>query len=464
MGLSIRQRLTAWYAAALVLGLAIFGLGLWVELQSRLMAGLDSRLALRLQGLEAALGSDSEIRDGSQLDHELAEFAREIPDGSFVQLRETTSSAVLLPSPRQPVLPPARLGQNAPHTEWINGRQLRIATARLRTAGSVYDAQAAMSLAEIQILMDDVRHLLLWMIPAVLVIASLGGYWLSSRALRPVDEITTIARSIGVQNLSLRIAVPQTGDEIQRMAQAWNDVLERLEVAVRRIRQFTSDASHELRTPLALIRGTAELALRRDREPEGYRASLRQIESEAEHMTALTESLLTLARADADELGMRMEPTDLNQLVTSVAQQNAVLATQQGVTLRVLAAQEATLVSADPSGIRRILLILLDNALKHTPIGGTVSVSLTVDSENVSLAVEDNGDGISSAAIPYIFERFFREDPARGTGSGFGLGLSIAQAIARGHGSEITVTSSPGAGSRFSLSLRTQASLQGIFR
>lgn len=311
-----------------------------------------------------------------------------------------------------------------------------------------------MSLDEILGVMQDFRHLLLWMVPGVLIVACLGGYWLSSRALRPVDEITTVARSIGVQNLSQRIAVPQTGDELQRMAQTWNDVLERLDVAVKRIRQFTSDASHELRTPLALIRATAELALRRERDPEGYRTSLRQIENEAEHMTALTESLLTLARADAHGLGMTMRSTNLSELIDSVVQQNAALALEKGVTLRAITAETPVVATADESGVRRILLILVDNALKHTPSGGTVTVSAAAAAGSSTLAVEDTGEGIPAAALPHIFERFYRADPARGSGSGFGLGLSIAKAIAQAHGSAIAVSSTPGDGARFVLPLK----------
>ena len=358
---------------------------------------------------------------------------------------------MLLASSKQKVLPPIG-GRIGPYTENIDGRQLRVATARLQSAGSRYDVQVAISLDEILGVMRDFRHLLLWMVPAVLIVACLGGYWLSSRALRPVDEITTAARSIGVQNLSQRIAVPQTGDELQRMAQTWNDVLERLDIAVKRIRQFTSDASHELRTPLTLIRATAELALRRERDPEGYRTSLRQIEQEAEHMTDLTESLLTLARADANGLGMTMQSTDLNELVHSVVQQNAALALEKGVTLRAVTAEQPAQAAADASGIRRILLIQVDNALKQ---GGTETVSAALGAVRVTLTVEDNGEGIPAAALPHIFERFYRADPARGSGSGFGLGLSIAQAIAQAHGTAIAVSSTPGAGARFSLPLKS---------
>jgi len=250
------------------------------------------------------------------------------------------------------------------------------------------------------------------------------------------------------------VAVPQTGDELQRMAQTWNDFLERLDVAVKRIRQFTSDASHELRTPLALIRATAELALRRDRNAEEYRTALRQIESEAEHMTALTESLLTLARSDGEGLGMTMQETDLNELVHSVVQQNGALAMQRGVRLCAVTAEQSARAAVDVSGIRRTLLILVDNALKHTPAGGAVTVSAVSGPTGVTLAVEDTGEGISASALPHIFERFYRADAARGSGNGFGLGLSIAQAIAQAHGSAITVSSTPGAGARFSMSLK----------
>jgi signal transduction histidine kinase len=171
-------------------------------------------------------------------------------------------------------------------------------------------------------------------------------------------------------------------------------------------------------------------------------------------MTELTESLLTLARADADGLGMTMRSMNLNELIDSVLQQNAALALEKGVTLRAVLAEQPVLAMADESGVRRILLILVDNALKHTPAGGAVTVSATANAGSSTLAVEDTGEGIPTAALQHIFERFYRADPARGSGSGFGLGLSIAQAIAQAHGSTIAVSSMPGAGARFFLLLK----------
>jgi heavy metal sensor kinase len=323
---------------------------------------------------------------------------------------------------------------------------------RLKTAGTVFEAQVAIPLDETRAVMNDFRKLLFLLIPAVLIVSCLGGYWLSSRALRPVDAITKVASAITLRNLSQRIALPNTGDELQRMAETWNQVLERLEGSVKRIRQFTSDASHELRTPLALIRATAELALRKEREAEEYRTSLRQIEEEAGRMTELTESLLTLARADGDSLGLTMKPTDLAEVAHSVAIQNAPIAEQRGIALRNGGGGPIEVV-ADPLGIRRLLLILVDNALRHTPPGGTVTITASGDRDGATLSVEDTGEGIPADALPHVFERFYRADAARGSGSGFGLGLSIAQAIAQAHGSSLDVKSSPNAGTRFSMRL-----------
>ena len=450
-GASIRLRLTAWYSAVLLLGLALFGLGMWLALEQRLIAGVDTRLAQRMQGLRTALGAEAEIQDREQLRQEVAEFAAEIPDGTMLVLRDP-SGGLVPPSLQAPALARSFAVEPAVHRTVSEGSQrFRIATGRVTSAGDTYDALLATSLDEVTAVMRDFRHLLCLMIPAVLAVACLGGYWLSSRALRPVDEITSVARLISVQNLSQRVAVPRTGDELQRMSETWNGVLERLDVAVKRIRQFTADASHELRTPLALIRATAELALRRERSSEEYRESLRAIESEAEHMTTLTESLLMVARADAGGLEMPLSPTDLNGVVDAVVRQNEAIAAGRGIRLSAETNGHPAVASANEAAIRRLLLILIDNALKHTPAGGAVTVSADAGESGIVLAVADTGEGIAPQALPHIFERFYRGDPARGSGTGFGLGLSIAQAIAQAHGARIAVESTPGAGARFSI-------------
>ena len=264
-----------------------------------------------------------------------------------------------------------------------------------------------------------------------------------------------MAKSITVQNLSRRLVVPDTSDELQRMSEAWNDVLQRLDTAIQRIRQFTADASHELRTPVALIRATAELALRSEREPEYYRASLSTIESEATRMTDLTESLLVLARTDSNSVEMPLGPVDLNRIITEVAALSRPAAETRGLTLNAMPVGGPATVLANEAGIRRLLFILLDNAFKHTPSGGTVTLSTKLAEGKVTISVCDSGEGISSEDLPHIFERFYRADRSRSS-NGAGLGLSIAQMIADLHGSKIEVESTVGSGSCFCLSLNLQ--------
>jgi heavy metal sensor kinase len=446
---SIRLRLTAWYSLVLLCGLLLFALGMWFALRTRLVAGVDTRLAQRIQGLQSA-GLEGEAGDRAHIQQELSEFASDTPDGTLIQLRDP-AGGLILPFPAQ-----QPFAERAPLRRTIErqGKLFRVVAARLNWGDGPYEVLVAGSLNEVDAVMRDFRNLLFLMIPAVLAAACLGGYWLSMRALRPVDEITSVARSISVQNLSQRLAVPRTGDELQRMAETWNQVLERLDSAVKRIRQFTADASHELRTPLALIRTTAELALRREREPEEYRSSLRAIESEAEQMTALTESLLEMARSDADGFHMSLAPTDLNAVARHATGQHQALAGEKGILLRAEVNDTPALAQADGPAIHRLLLILIDNALKHTPAGGTVTVAIQRRDGSVSLSVADTGEGIAPEALPHIFERFYRSDPARAGGGGFGLGLSIAQAIAQAHGTRIRVESTPGAGARFTLALK----------
>jgi heavy metal sensor kinase len=451
--ISIRLRLTVWYAVALMLGLALFGFVMWLAAEQRLMAGVDARLAQRLGGLQTALKAESWIKNRAHLQRELAEFINGYPDGSLIQLRDAAGD-LLLPAPQKTPLWPADKGPERPRTVQREGRSYRIVTGSLASAGENWTVLVAISLNDVLALMRDLRRLLLLMIPAVVGIACLGGYWLSLRALRPVDEITAVAKSIGLQNLSQRIVVPQTGDELQRMSETWNDVLARLDSAVKRMRQFTADASHELRTPLALIRASAELALRRERDPETYRTALRGVEEQAEYMTRLTESLLSVARMDSGPLDLPLQAVDLNGLVVSVVQQNEALAAARLITLRVETANGATLVKANDPALRRLLLILLDNALKFTEAGGTVTASVDPVRDGAIVAVSDTGVGIAPDALPFIFDRFYRADPARENGAGFGLGLSIAQAIAQAHGSEIVANSTPTTGTRFSLKLK----------
>jgi heavy metal sensor kinase len=418
--------------------LAAFGVTAWFALEGRLIAGVDARLAQRMQGVRNTLANNPEIETRAQLTKELAEFVSEVPDGTVVQLRD--SSGTPLPGSRD------------------SPANVRTLMGRIESAGESWEVRLALPLDEQDAIMAEFRTILLLLIPAALALAGAGGYWLSTRALRPVDEMTEVARSISVQNLSRRIPVAATGDEIERMGRTWNEMLARLDSAVQRIRQFTADASHELRSPLALIRATADLALRKQRSADDYRRALEDIQAQAALMTELTESMLTLARADSAGLQLSLEVADVSPLVAAEVRHCRAMAEEKGVHMAVSETAEPALAHVDAAAIQRLLRILIDNAIRHTPAGGSVGVQAARENADTVLRVQDTGEGIAAADLPHIFERFYRADRVRSSGSGFGLGLSIAQAIAQAHGAKIEVESAPGKGSTFVLRLAAVSS------
>jgi len=298
--------------------------------------------------------------------------------------------------------------------------------------------------------------------PVAIAISCLAGVWLSRRALKPVDEVTRAARSIGIDNLSERLPVPGTGDELQRLTETWNQMLARLDTAVSTLSQFAADASHELRTPLAVIRTSAELALRRARSPEEYRDALQGIEAESERMSQLVENLLFLARSEAQTAGFSKEPVDLRQLAESAIREVRALAEARGVRIRIDAcADESAFVSGNRPALARLLMVLIDNAIKYSPSGSDLIVEIATRRGAPEISVQDSGPGIAPADLPHIFKRFYRADPARTSSrynsGGFGLGLAIAESIATAHGATIGVESSEGVGSVFRVAFSSAA-------
>ena len=449
---SIRLRLTLWYAAVLLAGLSVFAGGMWFAIQQRLTAGVDQRLAAKVKGIRSLLEIESAM-NMAQLQDELSEFARGMPDGTLLLIRESGGQRILT-SPERGAAFLAELNplqQPGYRNIADKGRPFRVLTTKIESGAHVYETTVATPLDEVQDVLGSLRNLLFLAMPAVLLVACVGGYWISRRAMAPVDEMTRAARSISVQDLSARLSVPNTGDELQRLAEAWNGVLARIETAMQRVRQFTADASHELRTPVALIRTTAELTLRREREAEEYRTALEQIQAEAERMTQLTNDLLALARADSSGLEMSFTDVELTEVARDIVSRMQPVAESKGIRLTASLPNQPVNVRGDEPAIRRLVMILVDNALKHTPEDGVVTVEAAKNGDGVMLSVRDTGEGIGAEALPHIFERFYRADQARTGASGSGLGLSIAQTIAQLHGANIDVETAPGAGAQFSL-------------
>jgi heavy metal sensor kinase len=309
---------------------------------------------------------------------------------------------------------------------------------------------------------DKFRWFLLIAVPFLLALATAGGYFMSRRALAPVDAIIDAAQNFGAQNLSSRLSVPQTGDELQRLSETLNGMLGRIETAVARITQFTADASHELRTPLAIMRTRAELALRKQRSEAEYREELQQLLEELERTSDLLERLMLLARADSGVPVLQFADVCLIELLERVCAQGTMLATAKGIHFTSRLPQDRCSVHGDSQFLQRLFLILVDNAVKYTAPKGNVSVICEKANGTATVIVSDSGRGIPQADLPNIFERFYRADKARSRDSGgAGLGLAIARWIAEAHYGTVEVESVPERGSRFTVHLPLVAGTSG---
>jgi heavy metal sensor kinase len=287
-------------------------------------------------------------------------------------------------------------------------------------------------------------------IPPVLLLAGAAGYWISRRALAPVDAIAEAARSTTAHDLARRLELPGAADELQRLTVTFNEMLARLQASFTQVTRFTADASHELRTPVALVRSTAELTLRHPRDAQEYREALTEILNEAERMSGLIANLLTLARVDAGSETLTFETVDVGSLLRHASSRCEPLAHAKQISIERSIGDQSILVRGDPRAFERLFVILIDNAVRYTPEGGRVRVAAKAVHDDAVITVADTGIGIPPEEIPLIFERFYRVDPARSRDlGGAGLGLSIARWIGEAHRASIHVDSTPGRGSVF---------------
>jgi heavy metal sensor kinase len=359
-------------------------------------------------------------------------------------------------SPQWPLPDPPASGVSFLTTN-LEKEQYRIAQINTAINGRVFRISAAVPTEPFDQALDRFRLTEKRFLPLLVVLASLLGYWLSGRAMAPVNQIIESAEQIGVQNLSQRLEVPKAADELQRLTVTLNAMLERIESSVKRIRQFTANASHDLRTPLSLIRTHAEIALRRTRSEMEYRDSLARILTVSEGTTRLVESLLALARADAGASHLRFTEVDLSTALERLAHQFSMLASTKGLLFSSHITKDPLLLQGDAAALDSLLQALLENALKYTP-SGAVSLRCSAVSGNAVIEIEDSGIGISAEDLPRIFDRFFRADQVRSREvPGAGLGLSIARWIAETHNGRVEVNSQLGVGSTFRVFLPLMA-------
>jgi heavy metal sensor kinase len=441
---SIRVRLTAAYTAVLALTFFFIGMAIWIALDHSIIETADHELRSRLADVSGYVDSftpddfkhlEEEFREESLLSQSVANIRVADQQGHWLF---RTPSADRWP-------PLVRTDKAHAETIRVGHEKVRLLTAPIR----VGTAQIGLNIDEL----EEVKDGFLWTIglgsPVFLFIAALGGYWMSGRALRPVDEISHAAAQISAQDLSARLPSSGVGDELDRLSGVLNEMLRRLQAAFHRITEFTADASHELRTPVAVIQTTAELMQTRPRTVDEHVAAWTRVRAETERTGHLIGDLLLLARTDAGKTDLELKPIDLSEIARDAADEMRVMADAKGLSLS-LHANAPCEIKGDAEALRRCVCILLDNAIKFTPAPGTVSLAVADN----TLTVSDTGVGIASEDIPLIFERFYRvsKDRSRKTG-GAGLGLSIAQWIIARHSGQIQVQSVVGEGSTFTIHL-----------
>ncbi len=441
----MRARLTLWYAGVLTLIVCIFSAGILLFVQARLYDGLDAQLGREIATIDKVYREEpEELKD---LASHWGLILFQVDERGSIRYQTEAWEREGLAHALQPDGPASALTWKAP-----NGRHFRVQNV----SGSSHHVVAAIDETPLRDTLWTLAIILVMGIPFAVGLAIAGGYFLAGRVLSPVGAMADKAREITAESLAERLPVDNVEDEFGRLATVFNDTLSRLQDAFERLRRFTADASHELRTPLTAMRSVGEVALRNPLDARAYRDVIGSMLEEVDRLTRLVESLLTLTRADSGKIQLASEVLDLGALAGNVVDQLRVLADekQQDLQLRAPASVHAM---ADGALIRHALMNLMHNAIKYTPVGGTITVELkATNSGQAVIEVGDTGPGIPRAHRDRIFDRFYRVDASRSREEGgVGLGLAIARWAIQANAGEIELADDGGSGSLFRILLPT---------
>jgi heavy metal sensor kinase len=481
---SVRLRLTLWYTAVLAVVLIALSLITYFISWQSTVRRTDADLAELSNAFLTTL--DAEIKDQSGPDafklaaqvaiteHRFRDhvFAIFDPQGNLVvSSRDVPQAVTAIDSEPTGLLTSAsfqRFLDAASHADRFFGKVrgnrggYRAFARHFSSGGKAGTLVILRSLHAQQEMLEEITVTFAWVIPIALLLASGGGYFLARKSLAPVVAMSSQAGRIGAANLHERLAVENERDELGHLARSFNDLLDRLSLSFERQQRFMADASHELRTPVAIMRGEAEVALsQKVRSAEEYRESLDALHHEAERLTHIVEDLFTLTRADAGQYPIQPSEFYLDELITECVHSARTLALPKKISLNFEESIESP-IQADETLLRRMILNVLDNAIKYTPQGGRVTVTCSRNDHEYALSITDTGPGIPAELQSRIFERFFRADKARsrsGTDDGgAGLGLSISRWIAEAHHGRLELTRSDFTGSTFTAFLPAKQS------
>jgi heavy metal sensor kinase len=456
---SFRLRITLWYLALFSLLFVVFSAFLYTTLDRALLQRLDETLSAESRTAAALFAAELQELNGDERAAAAEAMAElRVRGVDFALLSPGGLLAASGHMPREVLAEPAIMGvSDRQESFWpvpaygsVGGRGIVYRFEERRQSYRVIAVAPLNSIAEALTL---VRRFLYFGLPLLFGAAGLGGFWLASRSVKPLKAMADQAAEISSWNLNRRLEVGSATEELEALTRTFNELLARLDNSFETMRRFTADASHEMRTPLSIIRGEAEVALGQDRSSGEYRDSLAVIHDEAVRLSRLVDDLLNLARADAGHVRLRVSEFYLNDLLAECCRAMRAAAEAGGLSIDWHGTSD-TPYRGDEELLRRMVLNLIDNAIRYTAPGGKVDVKLELDAGNPRIVVSDTGIGIPAEAAPHVFERFYRADAARSRKEGgFGLGLSIVKWIAECHRGVVSVNTVPGAGSTFTVLL-----------
>ena len=459
--LPLRLRLTLWYTLSLGLILLLFSAFLYIQVQRSLMRQVDA--ALNLTANQALIGiTSTEGKLTFQIASQNQAIIDRLSDDYVVYLLSPEGTLWDMLGSEDEI--PLTLQPTTFQTQLSEGEPWRIYRQAITIGNTSGWIQVAQELEPIVNILDNLQRQMRWGLPLALLLAGMGGYFLAWRALRPIKNITQTAQTIHASDLTQRIHYEGPHDEIGRLAQTFDTMLDRLQSGFERERRFTGDAAHELRTPLTALKGRIDVTLSQPRQPHAYVATLEEMETQVNRLIRLSRDLLFMARLDQDGgITQQMEPIEVADFLGVVVDQIRPLAAAKTITLIEAIPPNLTLYG-DMDLLIRLFLNLLDNAVKYTPIGGQVKIEASTKKEQIEIAISDSGPGIPPEHLPHLFERFYRVERDRARGGqnqeqgGAGLGLAIAYDIVRVHGGELTVHSQLGQGTTFIVQLNQAVS------